>query len=71
VPSWGSFEIEVTIFWTTKTGQQIPFSVNHDLVFETRGASKVYKVKFDNTKLAPLVDPPKAVAPKKTGAASK
>ena len=69
VPSWGSFEIEVTIFWSTKTGQQIPFSVTHDLVFEPQGAKKVYKVKFDNTKLAPLVDPPKKVEPKKAAPA--
>ena len=57
--SWGSFEIDVTIFWTTKTGQQIPFSLSHDLVFRTGGAKKTYKVKFDKTKLNPLLEPAK------------
>lgn len=55
VPSWGSFDIDVTIFWTEKTGQQIPFSVNHDLVFEPQGAKNTFKIKFDRTKLDPLL----------------
>ena len=58
VLSWGWFDIDVTIFWTKKTGQQIPFSVIHTLVFDPRGSKRTYKIKFDKTKLNPLIFPP-------------
>ena len=55
--SWGYFEIEITIFWQAKTGQQIPHTVTHELEFEPGGAKKSFKLKFDKTKLGPIFGP--------------
>jgi hypothetical protein len=63
VISWGHFPIEVTIFWTQRTGQQVPLSCTHQLVFDPKGSKKTYKVKFDKNKIDPIIGTKKEPAP--------
>ena len=48
--SWGSFDINITIYWNKNTGKD-PFTYTHELEFEEGGASNKVKFNFDRNKL--------------------
>lgn len=49
--AWGSFDINITIYWHSDTGKEDPFTLNHSLLFREGGKSRRVKFQFDKNKI--------------------